>query len=252
MSGEEWRLVVIDGQEWPYEVSNRCRVRRDCHVMSPHKGVVAMSHNGKRISRSVSKLTEETFGIEVERPGRKDPWTAEDENFLRDNFSDLTDQEIAERIGRSRRAVASKRSKMGLSKNRWGPGQPEWGDDEIEELVRRRGLVSLHRLVELTGYALPYLQQRMREVTRTTLVQALRFTAGRQTESNDLFRGLLMQQSGTQFYVDEARAAERIIQTLDLDVDLPKGLKVSLTHHLRCILPKSMFERVHRAYSGLR
>lgn len=50
-------------------------------------------------------------------------WTEEETKYLLENYNELTDEELAGKLGRSRKAVSSKREKMGLRKdaadNQW-------------------------------------------------------------------------------------------------------------------------------------
>lgn len=50
-------------------------------------------------------------------------WTEEETKYLLENYNELTDRELAGKLGRSREAVSSKREKMGLLKdaadNQW-------------------------------------------------------------------------------------------------------------------------------------
>lgn len=46
-------------------------------------------------------------------------WKEEDDQFIRDNYQELSDLEMADRLNRSRLAVSQRRSKLGLKKPVW-------------------------------------------------------------------------------------------------------------------------------------
>ena len=53
---------------------------------------------------------------------RKERWTANQINFLKDNWKTMNDDEIASVIGRTRKSIRHKRQRLGLEKVGLGRG----------------------------------------------------------------------------------------------------------------------------------
>lgn len=64
----------------------------------------------------------------------KSKWTAEQMNFITQYHDKMTDQEIADFLGRSRKSVRRKRERMGLRKE-----EGRWPQDRERITFTRRG-----------------------------------------------------------------------------------------------------------------
>lgn len=63
----------------------------------------------------------------------KSKWTAEQINFLTEYYEKMTDQEIADMLGRTRKSVRRKRERLGLEK-----AEGRWPNDRVKVVFHRR------------------------------------------------------------------------------------------------------------------
>jgi hypothetical protein len=101
---------------------------------------------------------------ETKNFNNKKAWTEFDEDFIRNNWTDMTDQEIGEILGRSYRSIRTKRNRMGLFMYFQEGCEPikneKWVaiDDKYEASnkgrIRRDGNKILRCHVHKTGYVI--------------------------------------------------------------------------------------------------
>lgn len=84
--------------------------------------LVKMSQSGASDEEIASVLGRGVKGVQIKRLqiglSAKDYWSAEEVNFLKNNYRKMTDKEIAQRLGRTVLAVGSRRRKDGLKKGK--------------------------------------------------------------------------------------------------------------------------------------
>ena len=90
---------------------------------------------------------------------RYKPWSEEDKQFIRDNRETMTDVEIAEALGRTRKAIGLMRHRMGLVHS---PNKIT--DEEIEFIKSHVGKITYSQIAKELGRSLPTIYETVRKL----------------------------------------------------------------------------------------
>jgi len=182
-------------------------------------------------------------------PTLRRDWSPWEMDFLKENYAVLPNMEIAKRLGRSIASVRMMARKLGLRKRIILRGNLE---DRILQTV---GKVYIGSISDLTGMVrcggdtlYKYLRK-LRDEGRIGFTKFSLTHRYRGYGSHELFKEL----SGKYVvWTDVDALIEVLAEKLQLDRNLPRYFKKSLTYSLKQVLPIDIFERVYMLYGGRR
>jgi hypothetical protein len=109
-------------------------------------------------------------------PMRRDVWTAEEDNFLRNNYKRMTARTIAERLGRTYMATQTRADTLGLVKRlrmKVGYTQHKWTQEELDYIKENFQEFTCDELADAIGVTTGALRNQVKKLKLTKTPESL-------------------------------------------------------------------------------